>query len=331
MKIIRSIISANRIQVQHDFGHVSLNIFPTIPEDTGVYTCVATNRSGKHQTSAQITCTGKESLLLQTQHAQALGVIHQIDSHKVRIGPLMPERPEEEQSLQTPQFTKLMMQQYEANEGQRVHLECRVQPVNDPKMKVEWYKDGYPLASGHRFRPLYDFGHVTLDILYAYAEDSGIWTAVATNELGSDMCETQLIVTGKKSLYLEAQHPEGLERIKQLETARPDREEEPDRSCEGAPKLVGQLNDQVLKEGTNLHLALKLLPINDPTMHVDWYVNDRQLITGSRVSTTTEFGYIILNVKSVIAEDSGVYIVHCYNDLGETHTTCNVLVQCMFL
>lgn len=305
-----------------------MNINPTYPEDSGVYTCVAINRAGKHETSAQIICTGKQKLLLDSQHVDALGQIHQLDSHQVRIGPVTPERPEEEQSLQYPQFTKLMQQQQEAQEGQRVHIECRVQPVNDPKMKIDWYKDGLPLASGHRFRPLYDFGHVSLDILYAYPEDSGVWTAVATNELGTATCETQLIVHGKKSLYLEAQHPEGLDRIKQLEAAREERPEEPDRECEGAPKIVGQLKDQTLKEHTNLHLALKLLPVNDPTMHVDWYINGRQLITGSRISTTTEFGYIILTIKSMIAEDSGEYTVHCYNDKGETTASCNVIVQC---
>lgn len=83
--------------------------------------------------------------------------------------------------------------------------------------------------------------------------------------------DAKLKVSGKKSLYLEPQHPEGLERIQQLESARgPGRFEEPDRVCTGAPQIRGQLGDQNLKEDDNLHLELKVEPVNDPTMKVEW-------------------------------------------------------------
>ncbi len=50
-----------------------------------------------------------------------------------------------------------------------------------------------------------------------------------------------------------------IERIQQLETPRgPGRFEEPDRACTGPPQFVGQFRDQQLKEGTNLHLELKV-------------------------------------------------------------------------
>lgn len=71
------------------------------------------------------------------------------------------------------------------------------------------YKDGRPLAAAHRFRPMFDFGYVALDILYVYPEDSGVYTLVAKNDLGMTQSQAQLTVGIKKSLYLEAQHPEG--------------------------------------------------------------------------------------------------------------------------
>ena len=42
--------------------------------------------------------------------------------------------------------------------------------------QVQWLCNGKPVAQGHRFRTTYDFGFVALDILYAYAEDSGTYS-----------------------------------------------------------------------------------------------------------------------------------------------------------
>lgn len=72
------------------------------------------------------------------------------------------------------------------------------------------YHNGRPLTAAHRFRPMFDFGYVALDILYAYPEDSGTYTVVARNQLGEAHSQTQLAVGSKKSLYLDPQHPEGL-------------------------------------------------------------------------------------------------------------------------
>ena len=71
-------------------------------------------------------------------------------------------------------------------EGEPVHFECRVEPKTDPKLRVEWYRNGKILPTGHRFRTLYDMGFVSLDILYTYPEDSGEYVCRAVNDLGED-------------------------------------------------------------------------------------------------------------------------------------------------
>lgn len=88
-------------------------------------------------------------------------------------------------------------------EGQSSHFECRLVPIGDPAMQVEWYKDGVLLRAGHKFKPLYDFGFVALDILYTYPEDSGIYTAKATNKYGSDTTQTVLHCTGQFHVHVK--------------------------------------------------------------------------------------------------------------------------------
>ena len=96
---------------------------------------------------------------------------------------------------------------------------------------------------------MFDFGYVALDILYAYPEDSGTYTVVARNELGEAESSVELVVTGEKVLYLDAQHPEGLERIQELEQPKDfGLEEIPDRECDNPPKFLGNLQDLELNQ-----------------------------------------------------------------------------------
>lgn len=79
----RPLKMANRIQMHQEFGYVSLNINPAYPEDGGVYTCLASNRFGHAETSAQLVCQGKESLILGSQHADALSQIEYLEGQQV--------------------------------------------------------------------------------------------------------------------------------------------------------------------------------------------------------------------------------------------------------
>jgi hypothetical protein len=75
------------------------------------------------------------------------------------------------------------------------------------------YFNGKPLVAAHRFKSMFDFGFVALDILYAYPEDNGVYTVVASNELGEARCECQLIVHGKKAMQTDSQHPQSMRRV----------------------------------------------------------------------------------------------------------------------
>lgn len=94
-------------------------------------------------------------------------------------------------------FSDLLSSLENLKEGDHAHLECRVEPINDPNLKIEWFVNGVAIKTGHRFRTTHDFGYVALDVLYTYADDSGTYMAKATNLLGEAVNTCQITVGGK--------------------------------------------------------------------------------------------------------------------------------------
>ncbi|VDK72603.1 unnamed protein product [Litomosoides sigmodontis] len=324
----QSLPSANRIQTFNNFGCVSLTLNPTYPEDEGTYTCILKNLRGQAESSAQLTTVHTTTLQLESKHEQSLAQIGYLERQQVHIGPPSVERPEEFNSMEKPRFARQLESRIEVNENDPVHFEARIQPANDVKMVVEWCHNGAPLPAAHRLRPMFDFGYVALDILYAFPEDSGIYTLTARNELGEVQSNLELVVNSEKSLYLDAHHPEGLDRIQELERSRIRPLEYPaDRECDHEPRLIGDLRDLELNENENIHFGLKLEPVNDPTMKVEWYVDGRPLLASSRVRTQYEFGFLTVHIRGAIPEDSGIYAVRAINALGEGTKECRVTVK----
>ncbi|KHN75380.1 Titin [Toxocara canis] len=215
--------------------------------------------------------------------------------------------------MEPPRFARQLGNRIEVNENEPVHFEARIQPASDVKMTVEWYHNGAPLAAAHRSRPALDFGYVAL---------------VARNELGEVQSNVELIVNSKKTLCLDPHHPEGLKRVRELEQDRMKPLEYPaDRECDNPPNFIGDLSDKELNEHEDIHLASKVTPANNPTMVVEWFVNGQPLLTGSRVKASNDFGFLTMDIRSAIAEDSGVYTVKATNALGEASRQCRVLVN----
>lgn len=54
----------------------------------------------------------------------------------------------EETTTQAPTFTT-SLKNCDIKEGQRAHFECRIIPVSDATMKVEWFHNNTPIKSGY--------------------------------------------------------------------------------------------------------------------------------------------------------------------------------------
>uniref|UniRef100_A0A8C6JYA2 Palladin n=1 Tax=Melopsittacus undulatus TaxID=13146 RepID=A0A8C6JYA2_MELUD len=207
------------IQIRSGSGGLhSLIIAEAFEDDTGRYTCVASNSVGADSTSAEIFIEGKRAQKKTTSVSLTIGssspksgvttaVIQpisvpsqQVQSPTSGLHRLDGSKP----MYSAPIFTK-ELQNSTASEGQVVVLECRVRGL--PPINVKWFRQGIEVQDSPDFRILQKKPRsatepeeiCTLVIAETFPEDSGLFTCTATNEHGSVTSSAQLTVCSANS------------------------------------------------------------------------------------------------------------------------------------
>uniref|UniRef100_A0A8C4UHZ3 Myopalladin n=1 Tax=Falco tinnunculus TaxID=100819 RepID=A0A8C4UHZ3_FALTI len=168
------------IQIIQTGDQHSLVIVEAFEEDTGRYSCFASNIYGTDSTSAEIYIEGVSS-------SDSEGEITKDEmDHPTNYLQGLDGRP----IIAAPVFTK-MLQDISASEGQLVVFECRVKGAPSPK--VEWYREGTLIEDSPDFRILQKKPRsmaepeeiCTLVIAEVFSEDSGSFTCTASNKYGT--------------------------------------------------------------------------------------------------------------------------------------------------
>uniref|UniRef100_A0A8C9RK24 Myopalladin n=1 Tax=Scleropages formosus TaxID=113540 RepID=A0A8C9RK24_SCLFO len=175
------------IQIITDGELHSLIIAEAFEEDTGRYSCFASNFYGTDSTSAEIYVEGGPSYYYKLCPA----AVHNASVVTLNLGSGGPEP------------TPLNLQDLIAFEGQLVVLECRVKGVPSPR--VEWYREGTMIEDSPDFRILQKKPRsmaeseeiCTLVIAEVFPEDSGTFTCTAKNKYGTVSSIAYLKVKGK--------------------------------------------------------------------------------------------------------------------------------------
>lgn len=182
--------ASSRITSFFNFGYVALTIKHVSIHDVGTYVCRATNALGQATASARITVVAKDDISFDSSNSAGLEKIQKLEDTS-----RFSRRAEEDvQIMQKPRFVGPLKGTNKILEGQRAHFEARVEPQNDLNLKIEWYHNGQPIMPASRIQVYYDFGYVALDILSVRAEDAGIYTVVARNQLGEEQLSAQMFV-----------------------------------------------------------------------------------------------------------------------------------------
>ena len=318
-----SLTTGSRLKSTFDFGLVTLSINSLRIDDSGIYTCKATNLMGEAVSTASIKIEDRHWLLGESLHPESLDRIGALEQPK----PGKPDSPEP--VYETPVFIT-HLNNILCKEGDNIHFECNVEPSRDPTLKIEWFFNNKPLPSGTRYKSIHDFSYVSLDINHTYEEDSGIYTCKATNSKGSATTSGTLRCTGDKHIYLDTQHPQGkagLEAVEQAEEARlakGRRASVPDAEYPKPEWVVPVIAEHQLIEGQALHLEGQVEPKNDPNLKIEWYFNGKVLEQGSRFKLSSDFGFVTLDLIDVYERDSGIYTCKAYNKRGEAFTSSTI-------
>ena len=318
----RPVDASSRITSFFNFGYVALTIKQVALHDAGTYSCMAYNKCGKAETSAKLTTTSRQDAEFQSKQWSS---IQQMETKKESVSMTM-----QQEVTIAPKFVSQLKGTNVILEGQRAHFECRLEPQNDPKLNVQWLFNDQPLAASSRIQTNHDFGYVAIDILEAKKEDSGKYTLVASNALGSQQASVDLRVDSHmQGVDRTTIHAKTVEETKRFEMKQEMKVEVQEQARSTAPPVfVMPLQDPPkVGEGQNIHFEAKLEPVGDPNMKVEWLFNGKPLTIGSRFRTYNDFGFVALDIVGVIAQDNGQYVCRATNQLGQAETSARVEVH----
>ena len=76
-----------------------------------------------------------------------------------------------------------------------------------------------------------------------------------------------------------------------------------------------------------MHIETKIDPANDPSINVEWYHNEKVLQIGHRVTTIYSYGYAVLEIIDISAQDCGNYTCVAKNNKGYSQYSFTVSLE----
>uniref|UniRef100_A0AAQ5X487 Ig-like domain-containing protein n=1 Tax=Amphiprion ocellaris TaxID=80972 RepID=A0AAQ5X487_AMPOC len=144
-------------------------------EDSGLYSCRASNRFG------EATCSAELVVFKQEQVVQKKG-------YKVSVT----EQATESRLYQVDEDT------VDGNVGSDVSMDCKVS--GSQPMTITWFKDEQEIVSGVKFQPEFKDSSAMLRIAWLEKADSGVYTCRANNSAGFKETSGTLYVKGHQGL-----------------------------------------------------------------------------------------------------------------------------------
>ena len=277
---------ANRITTTDNFGFVSIEIRQcTKEQDEGYYEIIATNKCGQAKVGARLEVISKRGIISDNITEDGMQKIHYLENQmrytREEIADAVSEKPFFLGPLQGPDVLW---------ENQSAHFETRFRPIGDNTLRCEWYFNDKLLQKGHRFKTYFDFGFISLDILYTYPEDTGKYSVKLYNQLGEAITGKDLIVKAIDSIDRTKNYDVEIDRIREMKMRRKDEEEI---IVNEAPIFLTQIQPQIVDERETARFEASVNPVNCKT---EWYFNGELLKAGHRVRTFHNFGLCWLEI-----------------------------------
>jgi len=312
------LVSDGRIKICHEYGHASLHIFYTYPEDEGTYICKATNEIGEMETSAELICRPLPQIRFETPALQEdrdteIQLIKEAAARNGVRAKLHGDEVYEEGEDQVPRFLLRMDHYPKLLAGQPIALQTFVVPVGDPDLKIEWFLNGEPLLFKSSFNPSYDHGVLSLSINKVYPDDFGEFSVRATNRYGEAELSSWVGETG------------GLPEAEQDEPDLPawcNKVEKGRLAVECPPEITKHLVDIEIGETSTVKLEVAL--IGNPRPEVIWSMEGEELVNSRHVQIREKEGRTTLILINISADMAGEYRCTAVSNLGSDMTEARI-------
>ncbi|KAK7169443.1 hypothetical protein R3I93_005419 [Phoxinus phoxinus] len=327
------------IKIEGTKGQAHFQIPQTSGSDSAWYTATAINKAGRDTTRCRVNVeveytepAPERRLIIPKGTYKAKEVAPpEIEPLHLRYGQEQWEEGDlyDKEKQQKPHFKKKLTSVRMKRFGP-VHFECRLTPIGDPTMVVEWLHDGKPLEAANRLRMINEFGYCSLDYEVAYSRDSGVITCRATNNFGADQTSATLIVKDEKSLVEDSQLPEGrkVQRMDEMERfaheGAPSGVTGDDMSEKTKPEIVLLPEPIRVFEGENAKYRCRVTGY--PTPKVNWYLNG-QLIRKSKRFKLHYDGIHYLEITDCKSYDSGDVKLLAESPEGTAEHTVKLEIQ----
>ncbi|TDH06470.1 hypothetical protein EPR50_G00113810 [Perca flavescens] len=328
------------IRIEGTRGEAKFQIPSSAGTDSAWYTATAINKAGRDTTRCRVNVEvdyvepePERKLVIPKGTYKAKEIAPpELEPLHLRYGQEQWEEGDlyDKEKQQKPQFKKKLTSIRMKRFGP-AHFECRLTPIGDPTMAVEWLHDGKPLEAANRLRMVNEFGYCSLDYEAAYARDSGVITCRATNKFGADQTSATLVVKDEKGLVEESQLPEGKKGAHRMdEIERMAHEGGPygvtadEDSEKMKPEIVLLPEPATVMEGETARFRCRVTGY--PSPKVNWYLNG-QLIRKSKRYRLRYDGIYYLEITEVKSYDSGEVRLVAENNIGSVEHTVKLEIQ----
>ncbi|CAK9295898.1 unnamed protein product [Gordionus sp. m RMFG-2023] len=184
-----------RTQTFHENGRVGLEIYPAEVFDEGIYTCQATSDNGYAAISTRLKYIPERAPIYHYQDGKKF-----VEEEEEGVAPMLTPG---DMSIKKPRVPKKRpcfksdLKGIDLEEGQGIHLEAKLEPLDDSNLKVDWFKDGQPLKESPKIKAGQDKGKVYLDMDDMKPKDSGVYKCKASNDFGEAIISAPITVHPK--------------------------------------------------------------------------------------------------------------------------------------
>ncbi|GFR58132.1 myosin light chain kinase [Elysia marginata] len=316
--------------IQYSHGICTMEIGNAMPEDSGKYTCIASNPLGQHESSCKVVVEDRVSSGVSTaksgtshtsrtvrrtksghnfeessyeessssstvRRSKRSEVVEEVStsrsSRKTRRGG---DAPEEE----APKFT-VNLTPVTVNEGESILMTCNV--TGKPEPNIEWFQNGQMLKSDDVVKLSYRRGEAKLEIAESVPEDEGDYVCKATNTAGVASTKANITVNVKKAAPVSQEKRTDVE----------------------GPTFVELLQGRSVSDGDAVTLQCRIAGKPDK---VQWFRDGKEMKPSDDFRYENAGDVYKLVIAEIFPEDGGVYSCQASNAGGSSSSVCSVFV-----